>query len=76
MYLYLCVRQARKELKGKNERGAFSSPVLICLKTVTKIPYLLLVMRNFKEINLILTSLAEKLKIPEFYVLTIERCYT
>lgn len=78
MHLYFCVRQARKEEK-KWARCCLSLLPFhhffkICLKTVTKIPYLLLVMRNFMEINLILTNLAEKLKNPKFYTLTIERC--
>lgn len=84
MYTHICIYiyvwdKPEKNLREKVgevlfEPLAFSSPFLI-LKPVTKIPYLLLVMWNFNEINLILTTLAENLKIPKFYSLSIERCY-
>lgn len=68
MYVFIYVWDTPEE-KLREKMGeilfkplVFSSPFLICLKTTTKIPDLLLVMWNFKEINLILTSLAEKLK--------------
>lgn len=60
IYIYVWDKP-EKNLKGKVDELLFESlafllPFLICLKTVTKVPYLLLVMWNFKENNLILTS--------------------